>query len=79
MYDVSGYLLNLSPVPPEDVFGTLDWSRRDLGALNIQRGRDMGLPGYNKVREAYGLERISSWEDINTNVPYTDVSKGISS
>ncbi|KAK3803213.1 hypothetical protein RRG08_013796 [Elysia crispata] len=59
----------------EDVFGTLDWSRRDLGALNIQRGRDMGLPGYNKVREAYGLKRISSWGEINnsTNVSNTSI------
>ncbi|GFO25868.1 hypothetical protein PoB_005237300 [Plakobranchus ocellatus] len=49
----------------ENVFGPLDWSRRDLGALNIQRGRDMGLPGYNDVREAYGLPRKEKWEDIS--------------
>ena len=34
-------------------------------ALNIQRARDHGLPDYNTIREAYGLSRRTSWEDIN--------------
>ena len=34
-------------------------------ALNIQRGRDHGLPDYNTAREEYGLERVTSFEDIN--------------
>ncbi|XP_055864170.1 dual oxidase 2-like [Biomphalaria glabrata] len=51
----------------EEVFGPLDWSRRDLGALNIQRARDNGLPGYNDVRQAYGLPRKENWLAINSN------------
>ncbi|BFY98360.1 hypothetical protein BsWGS_01400 [Bradybaena similaris] len=53
----------------ENVFGPLEWSRRDLGALNIQRARDEGLPSYNDIREAYGLERRKKWTEINPQYP----------
>jgi hypothetical protein len=36
----------------------------DLGALDIERGRDHGMPSYNDLREAYGLERKTSFTDI---------------
>ena len=39
----------------------------DLGSRNIQRGRDHGLANYNDVREAMGLERAQSFEDITTD------------
>lgn len=47
------------------VFGGLDFSRRDLMAVNIQRGRDHGLPDYNTAREHFGLEKITDWTQIN--------------
>lgn len=40
---------------------------RDLVALNIQRGRDFGLPDYNTIREAYGLARKSSFDEITSD------------
>ena len=39
----------------------------DLGALNIQRGRDHGLPDYNTVRAAYGLSPVSSFAQITSD------------
>lgn len=40
----------------------------DLASLNVQRGRDHGIAGYNDVRQAYGLSRITSFGEIPTDV-----------
>lgn len=43
----------------------MDFSRRDLAALNIMRGRDNGLPDYNTVRRYFGLPSVTNWTQIN--------------
>ena len=36
----------------------------DLGAIDIQRGRDHGMPSYNDMRRAYGLAPVTSFRQI---------------
>ncbi|XP_071450360.1 dual oxidase 2-like [Hetaerina americana] len=55
------------------VFGPLEFSRRDLMALNIQRARDHGLPDYNTIRQFYGLEKIKSFEYFKSSEKTIDV------
>jgi hypothetical protein len=40
----------------------------DLAALNIQRGRDHGLPSYKAVREALGLQLVNGFVDITSDL-----------
>lgn len=56
-----------------DVFGPLEFSRRDLGAINIQRARDHGLPDYQSVREAFGLPRLESFEAMHNGSIQTNL------
>lgn len=36
----------------------------DLFSLNIQRGRDHGLPTYNDARSAFGLSRVKTFKQL---------------
>ena len=40
----------------------------DLVAINIQRGRDHGLPGYNAYREICTGQRATEWSDLRSSI-----------
>ena len=40
----------------------------DLVAVNIQRGRDHGLPGYNKYREICTGSKAKDWADLRKSI-----------
>lgn len=64
--EVDGFV---TPEVRDFLFGT-DTSKvvqLDLVALNIQRGRDHGIPRYNEVRKAYGLKPVEDWSGITKN------------
>ena len=46
----------------------------DLGALNIQRSRDHGLPFYMEWRDECGFEQIESWSDLERFMLPADVA-----
>lgn len=38
-------------------------------SLDIQRGRDHGLPGYNVFREYCGIPRAGSFDELADTIP----------
>lgn len=49
------------------LFGEPGAGGLDLAALNVQRGRDMGLPDFNLLRGDYGLPLLSSFVEVTSD------------
>uniref|UniRef100_H2ZDY5 Cell adhesion molecule-related/down-regulated by oncogenes n=1 Tax=Ciona savignyi TaxID=51511 RepID=H2ZDY5_CIOSA len=57
----------------ERLFAMAEEVALDLGALNIQRGRDHALPFYNDWREFCNLSRADSFEDLAPEIKNAEV------
>lgn len=70
-YLASDEAQEVDPMIVEDLrnflFGAPGQGGFDLAALNIQRGRDHGLADYNTVRAAYGLPRVTRFDQITAD------------
>lgn len=55
--DISHALRNM-------LFGRPGSGGMDLASINIQRGRDHGLPDFNGVRESFGLAPVASFQEL---------------
>ncbi|KAK2842412.1 hypothetical protein Q5P01_012612 [Channa striata] len=54
------------------MYGPLKFTRTDLVAVTVQRGRDFGLRGYAEVRKALDLPPVKSFDDINPELNRTN-------
>ncbi len=49
------------------MFGDPGFGGLDMCAIDIQRGRGHGLPDYNTLRSAVGLNKIENWSEITSS------------
>ena len=49
------------------LFGPPGAGGLDLAAINIQRGRDRGLPDYNTLRADLGMEKLTSFNELSSD------------
>ena len=62
--DIKNFLFGKQDAEGKQILGT----GKDLVAINIQRGRDHGIPGYNAYREICGLAKANNFSDFGSEM-----------
>ncbi|KAE8749096.1 hypothetical protein FOCC_FOCC004265, partial [Frankliniella occidentalis] len=64
---------NLNAELTEQLFTVAHAVALDLAAINIQRGRDHGLPEYNAYREKCGLAAANTFDDLRHEISSQEI------
>lgn len=59
------------------LFGPPGAGGLDLAAININRGRERGLPDYNSVRQFVGIGAATDWSDINSDPAFSGLMEDV--
>jgi len=59
------------------LFGPPGAGGLDLAAININRGRERGLPSYKVIREAFGVGAVNNFNDITVDQAMIDGLEGV--
>ncbi|XP_044749680.1 peroxidasin [Coccinella septempunctata] len=59
---------NLNSELTEQLFRTAHAVALDLAAMNVQRSRDHGLPGYNEYRKFCNMSNVETFEDLRSDI-----------
>ncbi|VDN57478.1 unnamed protein product [Dracunculus medinensis] len=57
------------------LFKTYLQSMYDLATINIQRGRDHGLPGYIEFRRWCNFTAVETWDDLAIDIPDRNIRR----
>uniref|UniRef100_T1PGN3 Cell adhesion molecule-related/down-regulated by oncogenes n=1 Tax=Musca domestica TaxID=7370 RepID=T1PGN3_MUSDO len=64
---------NLNSELTEKLFQTAHAVALDLAAINIQRGRDHGIPGYNVYRKLCNLTEAKTFDDLEKEITNKEI------
>ncbi|RMG84533.1 MAG: hypothetical protein D6714_07720, partial [Bacteroidetes bacterium] len=81
---IEPYLRGMAAQPQQDcdvkviddlrnfLFGLPGQGGLDLAAINIMRGRERGIPDFNTVRQAFGLDPVADFYALTSNLAWAD-------
>jgi hypothetical protein len=67
----------IDTVMVDDLRHFVEGIAQDLAAMDIQRGRDVGLPSYNSARRYYNLPPVTSFSEITNNVQVQNILESL--